>query len=102
INVKICLSKDSNEIKFSVNDSGIGIKQEQQKNIFKQFNKPSLIERRSGSGLGLFIVKELTSKIGKSIDFISFLDKGSMFYFSIPFVKPKLKPKKRLSTLAEI
>lgn len=70
-----------NKIKFTVEDSGIGINLKNQKEIFKpftQFTKNSI-----GTGLGLSICKKLVDVMKGEIGFSSELNKGSVFWFSI-------------------
>ncbi len=75
----------NNILTFYVHDSGIGIKEEDQKFIFDRFRK--LEEKKSrlyrGGGLGLSISKFLTEQLGGSISVISQENMGSTFYFSI-------------------
>lgn len=84
---------DSNEIIFFVRDTGIGIELNKHEAIFDRFSKFSTsIDSQvfSGTGLGLAICKELVSLLGGRIWLDSFPEKGSTFYFTLPF-KPSLK-----------
>ena len=67
---------------FTVEDTGIGIKEEDFKTIFNPFVK---IEDRkinyAGMGLGLSIVKQLVQALGGEIWLSSTLGKGTTFYF---------------------
>ena len=71
----------------SIKDYGIGMTQDQMKNIFNEFYKAD--ESRhdfESSGLGMSISKQIVEKHGGSIWVESEgLNKGSTFYFSIPF-----------------
>lgn len=75
------------KILFSIADDGIGIPQEEQKNIFKKFFRASNTKNiyQKGTGLGLYIVKELTKKLGGKVWFESKENKGTTFYVSFPF-----------------
>jgi len=71
---------------FTVEDTGIGIKEEDFKTIFNPFVK---IEDRkinyAGMGLGLSIVKQLVQALGGEIWLSSTLGKGTTFYFYLPY-----------------
>jgi two-component system sensor histidine kinase BarA len=71
---------------LSVRDSGIGISEKQQAQIFEPFTQAdtSISRRFGGSGLGLTIVKNLMELMGGSIDVRSTKGKGSVFHLTIP------------------
>jgi signal transduction histidine kinase/CheY-like chemotaxis protein len=73
-------------LRFEVEDNGIGISQEKQENMFESFSQGSIqINRKyGGTGLGLSIVKGLIEILKGKIYLKSELDKGSTFYFEIP------------------
>ncbi len=94
----------SNKLLFSVVDTGIGIAREKQKTIFKMFNQInlSLSRKYSGTGLGLFISRQIIEAMGGSIYLESKPDEGSTFFFEIPYVKcgaPRTSPLHKLSYL---
>lgn len=71
---------------FLVKDTGIGIHADNQKAIFDRFvkienNKQHLYR---GTGIGLFLSKELVELFGGEIWVESDLGKGSVFYFTLP------------------
>jgi len=70
---------------FKVTDTGIGIKEEHQKKIFKPFSQEdnSTTRHFGGSGLGLAISKQLIDLMGGELTLISEKDKGSEFCFSL-------------------
>ena len=73
------------EIRFWVRDNGKGITAENQKLLFKQFER--LEETKiEGHGLGLSIVKRIIDKSSGQIGVESNLGKGSTFYFTLPCV----------------
>jgi len=76
----------ANKILFSVSDDGIGIPLKEQKNIFKKFFRASNAKDlyQKGTGLGLYIVKELTKKLGGRVWFESKESKGATFYVKLP------------------
>ncbi len=73
-------------IYFFVKDTGAGIPQEKQKEIFKRFSKikNNNTKHYSGTGLGLAITKALINKMGGEIKLISAKNKGTEFYFYLP------------------
>ena len=74
---KICL--------ISIKDNGVGIDQKYQAKIFNMFYRAS--EESTGSGLGLYIVKETVNRINGEISFTSVLGQGSTFFVEIPIGK---------------
>ncbi len=80
---------------ISIVDTGIGIATNKLREIFNEFfqiNNPSR-DKSKGVGLGLSIVKRLTTLIGSNIDVNSVESRGSNFSFSVPLSKkaPKIK-----------
>jgi len=76
-------------IKFSVIDTGIGITNENQKNLFQSFSQidSSSTREHGGLGLGLAISKHLTKIMGGNVGVNSIFGKGSTFWFTIKFRK---------------
>ncbi len=83
--------KTSDFIEFFVKDTGIGIKKEKQKIIFDLFRQEDDSDTRKygGTGLGLSITKGLVQLLGGKIYVKSEKNKGSTFFFSIPYIPPK-------------
>ena len=75
------------EITFYVKDSGIGIPKDKTETIFERFNQVdnTLARKFSGSGLGLAISKGLITLLNGKIWCESDVEKGSNFYFTIPY-----------------
>ncbi len=71
-----------NGIKLFVKDTGIGISQDNQKKLFKRFEK--LDNFAQGSGLGLSICKAICERLGGEIGVKSELGKGSTFWAWLP------------------
>ncbi len=73
---------------FSVKDTGIGIPQENQTEIFESFLQvdKSLTKKHEGTGLGLTISKKLIEMMEGDIWVESTFGIGSTFYFKIPFL----------------
>ncbi|MGM0497421.1 MAG: PAS domain S-box protein [Bacteroidota bacterium] len=77
--------KDKNVL-FFVQDTGIGIPDEQQTIIFNRFRQAdeSITRIYGGTGLGLSISKKLTELLGGQIWFKSEQNKGTSFYITLP------------------
>lgn len=75
------------ELRFFVRDTGIGIKPEYQDKIFERFRQAdlSINKKYGGTGLGLAISKAFVELLGGKIWVQSEPDKGSTFYFTIPY-----------------
>jgi two-component system sensor histidine kinase RpfC len=80
---------DFYRIKFSVQDTGIGIPEELHEKIFEPFVQASSGTTRQygGTGLGMSIAKELVTLMGGQIYLDSSPGKGSHFYFDLQFPK---------------
>jgi two-component system phosphate regulon sensor histidine kinase PhoR len=89
--VTIYLSRGKKEIEFSIEDTGVGIPQDQQERVFGKFFRAANVMRMEteGSGLGLFIVKNVIEAHGGRVWFESKENKGSTFHFTLP-VKEEL------------
>lgn len=78
---------DKTILKFSVQDTGLGISEEYREYIFEEFTqvKPDKMEQQEeGSGLGLAITKGLVDELGGKIHLQSERGKGSDFFVDIP------------------
>ena len=84
--VEFGYSINGDNIEFYISDTGIGIKKENQTNIFDTFYQAesSITQRYEGTGLGLSIAKAYIELLGGEIWFNSVLGEGSVFSFKIP------------------
>ena len=97
---KLREENDIYNLRFEVEDNGIGISKEKQENMFESFSQGSIqINRKyGGTGLGLSIVKGLIEILKGKIYLKSELGKGSTFYFEIPlkFTGQEIKDQKAI------
>jgi PAS domain S-box-containing protein len=83
-----CQRKKSNELEFYVKDTGLGIPKEYHDLIFENFRKAENIAslELGGIGLGLSISKAFVKALGGRIWLNSEPGKGSVFFFTIPYL----------------
>lgn len=81
-NITIDYQIDGNEVKFSVQDTGMGIEPEKQEAIFTRFVK--LNSFIPGTGLGLPICQSIVTQLGGKIGVESEPGRGSCFWFTHP------------------
>ena len=80
------LDEDTITLHFVVEDTGVGIKQEDLPQLFDKFKRLDLSMNRNveGTGLGLNIAKQLVEQMQGSLTVESEYGKGSTFRFSVP------------------
>ncbi len=88
--VKVILENTDNYVKVSVTDTGVGISEDEKDRIFTRFfrGKKAMSIQTDGTGLGLFIAKNIIEIHGGEIWLESEEGKGATFYFILP-VKPE-------------
>jgi signal transduction histidine kinase len=84
--ITINLKADKKEFEFSIEDTGVGIPEDQKDRIFTKFFRGSNVIKvaTEGSGLGLFISKNIIEAHGGRIWFDSKEGIGTTFYFTLP------------------
>ncbi len=76
-------------IAFSIKDTGIGVAQEKQADIFERFTQANTDTQRlyGGTGLGLNITKSIVDLYGGTLSMESLTGQGTTFHFILPFKK---------------
>lgn len=89
-------------IRFSVSDTGIGIKKSEQKFIFEPFIQAnsSILRNFGGTGLGLAISKRIVERLGGQLEVTSEEGVGSCFYFDLEF-NFRIEDATQIKTLTE-
>jgi signal transduction histidine kinase len=84
--VTVELSGGAGRVRLTVRDSGLGIPPGEQERIFEKFYRldPALTRGVGGSGLGLFISRELVSRMGGSLTVRSQPGEGAAFVVDLP------------------
>ena len=75
-------------MRFSVTDQGLGIPFAEQRRVFEKFYRldPNMNRGVGGTGLGLYICRELVNRMEGRIWVESEVGKGSTFVFEVPIV----------------
>lgn len=81
VTLRVKYQKDINQMEFNVEDSGIGMSAEQISELFKPFKQAdaSTTRKFGGTGLGLYISKQLSERLGGSLCVESLPGVGSRF-----------------------
>ena len=80
--VDIRVQGSAQQVTIAIEDNGVGILQEHMQNIFKMFFRAD--SYRSGSGIGLYIVKEALERIDGTINVTSKVNEGTLFEITLP------------------
>ncbi|NUO03455.1 MAG: ATP-binding protein, partial [Saprospiraceae bacterium] len=93
--IEVRLARKNGTIEFEVADNGIGIEDKEKIRIFEKFYRIGNEDTRQtkGTGLGLFIVKEVIRAHGGDIVILNNQPKGSIFRVTLP-IKASLPPKR--------
>jgi signal transduction histidine kinase len=84
--VRVALAPENRHVRFSVSDSGLGIPVSEQRRIFEKFFRldPDMTRGIGGTGLGLYICRELVRRVDGRIWVESDGRSGSTFHVEIP------------------
>jgi len=85
--IVVTVKRSSQGATIEIADNGIGIPAEEIRHLFRKFSRASNARNMytDGSGLGLFIVKEIIEGHGGTLDLKSELNKGTTFLVNLPF-----------------
>ncbi len=105
-NIDLVIYPRDDFIEIVVADNGIGISDEDKKNVFNEYSQgnETIATKYGGTGLGLSICKKLVELLGGDITFKSEYGKGSEFKFKIRYTKyeiAEMKIVKNASILKE-
>ncbi|OEC82611.1 Signal transduction histidine-protein kinase BarA [Photobacterium damselae subsp. damselae] len=102
VTVELKSDKDDEgiELQFMVRDTGIGISERQQAQLFQAFSQAdaSISRRYGGTGLGLVITQKLVSQMGGEVSLTSRLHQGSTFWFTVRLTKTDLPVSQLIDT----
>ncbi len=95
--VEVKLDPQDGYMRFSVTDRGLGIPAPEQRRIFEKFYRvdPQMTGGIGGTGLGLYISRELVRRVEGRIWVESRAGGGSTFYVEIPLARSGTKPDAR-------
>jgi len=84
--VTVSLRSIEKGIEFQVRDTGVGIPEDQRDRVFTKFFRATNVMRMEteGSGLGLYIAKNIIEAHGGKVGFESKEGEGTTFYFTLP------------------
>lgn len=87
--VDIDIETKGTVLEVRIRDQGMGIPENQKKFIFQKFYRSPSGARfqTSGTGIGLYIAKNIVEALGGKIGFTSDVGKGSTFWFTLPLAK---------------
>lgn len=83
--IKVGVDVDSNRVRFTVTDTGIGIPEEDVPHLFQKFYRVDNSQTREigGTGLGLYLIKRLADNIGGTVGVKSVYGQGSTFWLEL-------------------
>ena len=84
--IEVRLQPNNGHLRVTVRDQGLGIPADEQEQIFDKFKRldPHLTRGVGGTGLGLYICRELVQQMGGRIWVVSEPGRGSAFSFELP------------------
>jgi PAS domain S-box-containing protein len=82
--IVIAAQREGDRIVLSVADQGVGVTEAERRCLFHQYWRPETARSRAGFGLGLWMVKEIVTLLGGTIDVDSQPEVGSVFRVALP------------------
>jgi signal transduction histidine kinase len=87
VKIRLYWKRELDDYRFCIDDDGVGVPLEKHRKLFQTFQ--SLHEPEARRGLGLAIVQRLVELQNGHCGFQRNGDHGSLFYFTLPVVKPE-------------
>lgn len=82
--IKITFKRNASAIVFTVQDQGVGIKEEEKKYLYNKFYQGDTSHKAEGNGLGLALVKKIVSLYGGSVSAENAQGGGALFKVEFP------------------
>jgi PAS domain S-box-containing protein len=84
--VALTVRADEASVRFEISDQGVGIRKEHLPRLFEKFYRADdpAVRRTPGTGLGLYIVRNLVTMLGGQVSVRSRYGKGTVFVVSLP------------------
>jgi PAS domain S-box-containing protein len=91
--IDVTLELRGDALRFAVRDPGLGIPAGEQRRIFEKFYRldPDMSHGVGGTGLGLYICRELVRRVGGKIWVDSREGEGSTFFVELPLARPRAR-----------
>lgn len=83
--ITLAVKQRDKRVEFSISDTGVGLSEEQIKNLGTPFwrAEDDFTHSQPGTGLGFFITRSLVRQMGSHVEILSTVGKGSTFKFSV-------------------
>ena len=100
--IRLSVRGDQSAVRFEVADQGVGIRKEHMPRLFEKFYRADdpAVRRTSGTGLGLYIVRNLLTMLGGQVHVRSRHGSGSVFIVSLPRAERAAHPRQRADPAA--
>jgi two-component system phosphate regulon sensor histidine kinase PhoR len=100
--VKVQLERDGAKVRFVVRDEGLGIPAAERRRIFEKFYRldPNMTRGIGGTGLGLYICRELVKRIDGRIWVETNGNRGSVFVVEVPTAPQAMTRRRRPKAVA--
>ncbi len=96
--IKIIVTKENNNFKITVSDTGLGIQPNDINTLFQKYSTNSKDYRKVGTGLGLYICRAIVNAHGGTIEANRPKDGGTSFSFTLSTQTPVQSPSKAKNT----